>query len=100
MLVPRNIPGRSKNIHALNAEPYTSSISDNIPCLLFQVTNSSAKTWNRIINDLIRYDFWGMDLNPSVHLNDEEDILAKVNSLKSQDEKIAYLFDMVKNTVT
>ena len=89
-----------KNIHALNAEPYTSSISDNIPCLLFQVTNSSAKTWNRIINDLIRYDFWGMDLNPSVHLNDEEDIVAKVNALKSQDEKIAYLFDMVKNTVT
>ena len=25
---------------------------------------------------------------------------AKVNSLKSQDEKIAYLFDMVRNTVT
>jgi hypothetical protein len=87
-------------VRALKEEPYISSKSDQVQGILFQVTGSSERTWSDVISDLLRYEDFGLELNSNIYLSKQEDILTKVNSLKSQDEKIAYLFNTVKNTIT
>ncbi|MDB5142489.1 MAG: hypothetical protein JWQ66_1202 [Mucilaginibacter sp.] len=87
------------NAHSLGEEPYMPSIDDNIQGILFQVTSRSERTWNDVISDLLRYDDFGAQLDPNISLNDQDKILAKVNTLQTQDEKITYIFNLVKNSI-
>ena len=88
------------NIHTLKDEQYITSMMDNAQCVLFQITGYSERTWDATITDLLKFDDFGGQLDTTINLNGQEKIMAKVNAMKTQDEKIAYIFNLVKSTIT
>jgi hypothetical protein len=88
------------NVHSMRDEPYMTSTGENIQSILFQVSSPyRSNSWSSIIYDMLKYDEFGKQLDTSIYLNNEEKILAKVNSFQNTDEKIAYVFNLVKSTV-
>jgi len=95
------------NIHSLPYEPYMSSFTDNLQCIVFQLSGVSstrlsiyksyADTWPSVGNRLSEDEDFGGQLTKK--LKDEELILTKAAALKTIDEKIAYIFGEVKNTM-
>jgi hypothetical protein len=92
------------NIHSLPDEPFMSSYTDNLESLTFQLTGvtplggfqkSSLDTWPKIGGALADADEFGSQLRRK--LANEEDIINKAKALKTDEEKIAYLFNTVKN---
>lgn len=86
-----------KDVHSLKDEPYMTSLQDNTDRLLFQIS-SSERTWLKIFNVLVDAEDFGKQLK--VELDKEDEVLAKVNALQNDDQKIAYLFNLVKNRIT
>ncbi len=98
-----------KQIHALNNipslqdEPYMSSRNDNLQSILFHLTTikpiggfvRSVDTWAKIGGIVIDDEDFGGQLKRK--LKGEEAIIEKAKTLKSDDEKIAYVFNEVKN---
>ncbi len=89
-----------KNVHSLAEEPYMSSLTDNIQAIMFQVSARYERTWNEITNNMLKDEDFGSQLSADIYLNDQDAILAKINALKTEDKKIAYIFDLVKKSVT
>jgi len=89
-----------KNVHSLAEEPYMSSLTDNVQAIMFQVSARYERTWNEITNNMLKDEAFGSQLNGDIYLNDQDAILAKINALKTEDKKIAYIFDLVKKSVT
>ncbi|WP_428327858.1 DUF3857 domain-containing protein [Mucilaginibacter sp.] len=94
------------NIASLADEPYMSSYHDNVQSIRFQLVSirpiggfgkSFSETWAKVGGLLIDDDDFGGQLKRK--LNGEEAIIAKAKTLKSNDEKIAYIFNQVKNTM-
>lgn len=95
------------NIHSLPDEAYMSSYADNVQCLIFQLSNITAPsagvfksysdTWGKVGGILIEDSDFGGQLKRK--LKDEELILTKAAALKTDVEKIAYIFGEVKNTM-
>lgn len=95
------------NVHSLPDEPYMSSYADNRQCLLFHLTNITAHsagifksfsdTWAKVGGILAEDEDFGSQLRKK--LKGEEIILANAAKLKTSDEKIAYIFNEVKNTM-
>jgi hypothetical protein len=95
------------NVHSLPDEAYMSSYADNVQCLIFQLSNITAPsagvfksysdTWGKVGGILIEDSDFGGQLKRK--LKDEELILTKAAVLKTDVEKIAYIFGEVKNTM-
>jgi hypothetical protein len=95
-----------KDVPSLNDEPFMTSPSDNLQCALFQLsqvrpiggfTQSSADTWEKIQERLSADEDFGLQLRKK--LEDEDILIAKAKLLKSDDEKIAFLFNEVRNSM-
>ena len=93
------------NIPSLGTEPFMSSKKDNYERILYQLKNFNAgassqsfsDTWTKVGEDELDYDDFGGQFNRK--LSGEDVIIAKAKTLTSTDEKIAYIFGQVKNTM-
>jgi len=94
------------NLHSLPDEPFMSSSVDNLDCILFELTSirpvgafqkNFADTWAKIAGALYDHDDFGKQLNKK--LAGEEALIAKAKALKTSDEKIACIFNEVKNNI-
>lgn len=91
------------NIPSLNKEPYMSSIKDNAQRILYQLQNVNlpgyvrtySDSWQKVGEEFVEYDDFGEQIKRK--LNGEEELIAKAKGLGSEKEKIAYLFNEVKN---
>ncbi|EHQ27593.1 DUF3857 domain-containing protein [Mucilaginibacter paludis] len=92
------------NIPSLQDEPYMRSRADNLQGLYFQLTSirpiggfvrNYNETWDKIGNTVCEDEDFGSQFKRK--LKDEELIIAKAKTLKTDDEKIAYVFNAVKN---
>ncbi|WP_158990776.1 DUF3857 domain-containing protein [Mucilaginibacter sp. L196] len=94
------------NIPSLNDEPYMSSKTDNQASISFILTSikpingfvkSRADTWAKIGSVLADDDDFGHQLKRK--LAGEDVIISQAKALKTDDEKIAFLFNKVKTTM-
>lgn len=92
------------NVPSLQDEPYMRSKADNLQGVYFQLTSirpiggfvhNYNETWNKIGNTVCEDEDFGAQLRKK--LKDEELICAKAKTLKTDEEKIAYVFNEVKN---
>jgi hypothetical protein len=92
------------NIKALPDEPYMTAEIDNMQRIVFQLVSvkpvdgmvkSYSDTWGKVGGILIEDEDFGDQLKRK--LKDEESIISKATTLKTSDEKIAYLFKLVKD---
>ena len=83
-----------------------SSFHDNVQDIRFQLVSmrpiggfakSHSDTWEKVGGKLADDEDFGGQLNRK--LNNEEAIITKAKTLKTDDEKIAYIFNEVKNTM-
>jgi hypothetical protein len=93
------------NIPSLNDEPDMSSRKDNSERILYELYSINAPdfqqnfsdTWQKVGKDLCSYDDFGGQFNRK--LTGEADIISKAKSLSTNTEKIAFIFNEVKNTM-
>ncbi|WP_413670806.1 DUF3857 domain-containing protein [Mucilaginibacter sp. Mucisp86] len=92
------------NIPSVKEEPYMGALNDNMERILFQLlsvrltfTHSYEDTWTKVGEKVLEWDDFGTQLNRK--LTGEETIAAKAKTFKTNDEKIAYIFNEVKNTM-
>jgi hypothetical protein len=94
------------NIPSLPDEPYMSSFRDNVQSLRFQLvsirpiggfTKTGSDTWAKVGGRLIDDDDFGGQLKRK--LNNEDVIISKAKALKTDDDKIAFVFKEVKNAM-
>ena len=92
------------NVPSLPDEPFMSSFRDNVQDIRYQLigirpiggfSHSGTDTWAKVGGDLADDDDFGGQLKRK--LNNEEAIINKAKTLKTDDAKIAYLFNEVKN---
>ncbi len=106
---PFNIENETRalaNIHSLPYEPYMSSFHDNVQAVRFQLvsirpiggfTHTGSDSWAKVGGKLIDENDFGGQLKRK--LNGEDVIISKAKLLKTDDEKIAYVFGEVKNAM-
>lgn len=94
------------NVPAMVREPYMTSEIDNLQCIYFQLTNfnppagfsqSFSNSWAKVGGILADDEDFGLQLRKK--LTGEEAIIAKAKSLKTDDQKIAYVFNEVKSNM-
>jgi hypothetical protein len=94
------------NIPSLPDEPFMSSFRDNVQNIRYQLvsmrpiggfTKTGSDTWAKVGGKLIDDEDFGGQLKRK--LNNEEAIISKAKTLKTDDEKIAYIFNEVKNAM-
>jgi hypothetical protein len=83
------------NIHSMPNEPYMGSRVDNLQRIEFIGIDTYVSTWPKIGELLMKANDFGYDLDRN--LEGESEIIQKAKNLKSDDEKIACIFDEVKN---
>jgi len=91
------------NIQSLPDEPFMNSSRDNAQRILYELKSISipgynqgfSDTWNKVGEEVCDDDYFGGQFNKK--LNGEDVIVNKAKSIASQREKIAYVFDEVKN---
>jgi len=105
LLFSTNIEDRlMTNVPSVPDEPYMSSKEDNTIDIAFQLasfhpplgfTQDFSNSWQKIGERLIDDEDFGRQFRRS--LSGEDVIIAKAKALKTDDEKIAFLFNEVKN---
>jgi hypothetical protein len=94
------------NIPSLKDEPYMDARNDNSERILFQLlsiripgyyTPNFQDSWEKVGQNRIDNEDFGGQLNRK--LAGEEVIINKAKALKTDDEKIAYIFNEVKNSM-
>jgi len=86
------------NVPSLTDEPYMTSRQDNLQRMEYvDMNNTSFNTWPKIGEALVKYENFGGDMD--LGLSGENVIIKHAKTLKNDDEKIAYIFDTVKNTM-
>lgn len=94
------------NIPSLPNEPYMRSDADNLQRAIFELESVKsltgfqsvfAGTWPKVGGILADEDDFGGQLKRK--LNNEEAIISKAQALKNDDQKIAYVFNEVKNAM-
>jgi hypothetical protein len=93
------------NIHSAKIEPFMRSPADVIQCMSLVISavningerHNVSSSWAEVGRHLAdEKDF----INPlSQKLNDDDGLIAKTKALKTEDEKIAFLFNQVKNVM-
>lgn len=86
------------NIHSLPNEAYISSRAGNLQRLELIGVDTYVSTWPKVGELLMKSSEFGDELDRGF-TNDAE-IIKNAKSLKTDDEKIAYIFDEVKNRMT
>lgn len=94
------------NVPSLPDEPFMSSFRDNVQEIRFQLvsirpiggfTRTGTDTWAKVGGKLIDDEDFGGQLRRK--LNNEDAIVGKAKALKTNEEKIAYIFNEVKNSM-
>lgn len=92
------------NIPSVKDEPYMGTRNDNSERILFQLlsirgtyTHNFSDTWTKVGENVLKWESFGEQLNR--RLTGEDAIIAKAKTFKTDDEKIAYVFNEVKNTM-
>jgi len=94
------------NIPSLRDEPFMGARDDNSERILFQLLSirptqgmaqTFSDTWDKVGQNWADDDDFGGQINRK--LNGEEAIISKAKTLKTDDDKIAYIFNTVKNTL-
>jgi hypothetical protein len=94
------------NVPSLPDEPYMSSTADNLQSLAFQLqtvrpiggfVRNFSDTWAKVGSILADDEDFGSQFKRK--LQNEEAIITKAKSLKTETEKIAYIFKEVQNTM-
>jgi len=94
------------NVPSLPNEPYMTSRHDNLQHILYQLlsytqiggyTHTVEDNWQKIGENETNYEDYGEQFRR--RLDGEDTIITKAKGLKTNDEKIAYIFNTVKNTV-
>ncbi len=94
------------NVPSLPDEPYMSSFRDNVQAIRFQLVSirpiggfarTGSDTWAKVGGKLIDDEDFGGQLRRK--LNNEEAITNKAKTLKTDKEKIAYIFNEVRNAM-
>ncbi len=85
-----------KNVSAFRIEPYMHSIEDNIQSVYFK-PGSRFKFWNIIAKRALDDPDFGWQFTKK--LEGEGSIIAKAKAMKTDNEKMNYLFNLVKNTM-
>ncbi len=83
------------NVHSLSEEPYMTAWQNNLQRVVFSFSGFISTSWGDITNELIKDNGFGGKLDAT--LPGEDNILKKLEIYETEDEKIAYLFDTVKN---
>jgi len=92
------------NVPSLSAEPYMSSFEDNVQHLGFNLVNFKPlggfnekvmDTWADVAGFLLEDEDFGEQLKRG--LSNEQSIINEAHGYKTTDEKIAYVFNQVKN---
>jgi hypothetical protein len=91
------------NIPSLNDEPYTGALKDNAQRIIYQLKSINipdyakgfSDTWEKVGKDMGRYDDFGGQFHRK--LAGEEAILSKAMALGPTIDKIAFVFDEVKD---
>jgi hypothetical protein len=84
------------NIPSFRLEPYMHSIEDNLQSIYFKPVGRF-NSWEYVTIEVLNDEDFGLQLVKK--LDNEEEIIAKAKALKTDNEKMAFLFDTVKNTV-
>jgi hypothetical protein len=85
------------DIHSLPDEPYMGARQDNLQRIDFLVSSARFGTWDQIGEFSIKAPDFGDQIRRS--LSGEGEIIKHAKSLKSDDEKIAFIFDTVRNNM-
>ena len=85
------------NIHSLPNEIYMDSRADNLERIEYLGMNIMASTWPKIGELITRFSDVGNEFDRSV--SGESEIVKQAKALKTDDEKIAFIFDTVKNSM-
>lgn len=92
------------NIPSIPDEPFMTTREDNAQRLLFQLlsirggfSQNFSDSWNKVGTNLMENEDIGGQLNKKV--TGEEAMIAKAKAMKTDDERIAYLFGEVKNAM-
>jgi len=93
------------NISSFHDEPFMTSKKDNLEQVSFELTGANANgialpfsdTWKKVAENELGYDDFGGQFNRK--LEGEEAIINKAKTFKTDDEKIAYIFNEVKNNM-
>ncbi|MBE9586712.1 DUF3857 domain-containing protein [Mucilaginibacter sp. JRF] len=94
------------NVHSLSDEPFMRSEADNLQRIEFTLQTirktsglitSSADSWPKICDYLVEEEDFGKQFKRKIP--GEEDIIAKVKVYKTDEQKIAFLFNSVKNAI-
>jgi hypothetical protein len=92
------------NVPSIPDEPFMTTREDNAQRLLFQLlsikggfSQNYSDTWAKVGTDMMDDEELGGQLGKK--LTGEEVIIAKAKGMKTDDEKIAYIFAEVKNTM-
>ncbi|MGV3508659.1 MAG: DUF3857 domain-containing protein, partial [Sphingobacteriaceae bacterium] len=95
-----------KNVPSLIDEPYMTSRFDNLQCAIFLLTSirplggftrTGTDTWGKVGQRLIEDEDFGLQFKKK--LEGEDALITKAQQLKSDEEKIAFLFNEVKNSL-
>jgi hypothetical protein len=85
------------NIKSLQDEPYMSSRFYNLQRIEYIGIIGGFNTWPKIGDLILKY--FDRDQQVDGNIKGEKEIIAKAKSLKTDDEKIAFIFDQVKNSM-
>jgi hypothetical protein len=108
-MVPYNLEKNTRgmaNVPSLTDEPYMTATSDNLQSIIHQLTSitptiglikSFSDTWAKVGGILADDEDFGLQLKRK--LTGEEAIVAKAKALKTDNEKIQYIFGEVKNNM-
>jgi hypothetical protein len=92
-----------ENIPSLREEPYMTSLKDNAQKVYLEFTSidgiyvSFSSSWAQLAKEEIALNSFGGQFKKKI--TGEELLLTKVKDLKSNDEKISFLFNEVKSTM-
>jgi len=94
------------NVPSLADEPFMTSVNDNLRHISFVMTSfrppmgfvkNMNDSWAKVGGYLADDEDFGLQLKRK--LSGEDDLIAKTKALKTDDEKIAFLFNQVKSTM-
>ncbi len=87
------------SVHSLKREPFMTPVSENQEHVLFQAGGLFQGSWPQIGYLLMRIAEFGKELDPKISLANESSVLDTIRSRPTRDAKVAYLYNLVRNTV-
>jgi hypothetical protein len=83
------------NVHSAPAEPFMGAPRARLQRIEFFSSDLVDNSWQRIIGDLLNIHTFSNELSGGV--DGDDNIIAEAKKISTKDEKIAFLFDTVRN---